>query len=169
MAASFDCDQPNSTDAMQRATQIAALRELRSAPRPLLDALRHRCRIAQPRFGYVCNPGQRPRLTNRVGVVECRNGLQRHVGSITDNDLTEDIARGTVRATASERELAIRRLYRQTLSMTNPSAKIAQAISVAFISFLAGSYYARGSWSALTVAGISLLAALYFLLKDFWR
>lgn len=53
--------------------------------------------------------------------------------------------------------------------MSNPSAKTAQAISVAIIAFLMGTYYVHGSLAATIVAGITLLAALYFLVKDFWR
>jgi hypothetical protein len=53
--------------------------------------------------------------------------------------------------------------------MTSPSAKTAQAVSIAVIAFLMGSDYAHGSWAATTVAGVALLAALYFLVKDFWR
>jgi hypothetical protein len=53
--------------------------------------------------------------------------------------------------------------------MSNPSAKTAQAVSVAVAAFLMGIYFAHGFWAATIVAGVALLAALYFLIKDFWR
>jgi hypothetical protein len=76
-----------------------------------------------------------------------------------------------MKATAPENALGLEfgRWHRQTWRMSNPSAKTAQAISVAIISFLMGTYYVHGSLTATIVAGIALLAALYFLIKDFWR
>jgi hypothetical protein len=53
--------------------------------------------------------------------------------------------------------------------MSNPSAKTGQAVFIAVIAFLMGTYYDHGSWTATILAGVVVAPALYLLIKDFWR